>query len=91
MSAIFCFDQYAWRHGRLARRRFDVLTSVLEAVKLGQWDFEPREVDSRNYSRTRAMPGTREKLTVMAERLRLGLPLWHPCDRRSWDDEEDDA
>jgi hypothetical protein len=68
-----------------------VLTSVLDAVKLGQWDFEPRDVDSRNYSCTRAMPGTREKLTVMAERLRLGLPLWHPCDRRSWDDEDEEV
>lgn len=68
-----------------------MLTSVLDAVKLGQWDFEPREVDSRKYSRTGAMPGTREKLTVMAERLRLGLPLWHPSDRRSWDDADAEA
>ena len=27
------------------------------------------------------MPGTQEKLLVMAERIRSGLPLWHPADR----------
>jgi hypothetical protein len=62
--------------------------SVLDAVKQGQWDYEPREVDQRHFDSTKAMPGTDEKLEVMAERLRLGLPLWHPRDRRSWNDDD---
>ena len=33
------------------------------------------------------MPGTAEKLDVLAERLQQGLPLWHPSDRRSYDDQ----
>jgi hypothetical protein len=37
------------------------------------------------------MPGTSAKLDVLAERLRLGLPLWHPRDRVSYDDELDEA
>jgi hypothetical protein len=64
--------------------------SILEAVKQGQWDFEPREVDQRCYDSTVAMPGSDEKLAIMAERLRLGLPLWHPRDRRSWNDGDND-
>jgi hypothetical protein len=62
--------------------------SVLEAIRLGQWDYEPREVDQRQFDSTVAMPGSDEKLAIMAERLEHGLPLWHPRDRRSWDDDD---
>ncbi len=62
--------------------------SVLEAIKMGMWDFEPEEVDGGEYSPTSAMPGTGEKLEVLAERVRRGLPLWHNRDRRSFDDAE---
>jgi hypothetical protein len=55
--------------------------SVLEAIKMGHWDFEPAEVPTSDYDGTDAMPGTREKLAVLAERMRTGLPLWHPRDR----------
>jgi len=55
--------------------------SVLEAIKLGQWDFEPAEIDSQQFDGTDAMPGTEEKLQVLAARLQRGLPLWHPADR----------
>lgn len=55
--------------------------SVLEAIKLGFWDFEPPEVEEDFFDATDAMPGTRAKLDVMAERVRAGLPLWHPFDR----------
>lgn len=56
--------------------------SVLEAIKEGMWDFEPVPVHSREYDETDALPGSDEKLAVMADRLQQGLPLWHPCDRR---------
>jgi hypothetical protein len=56
--------------------------SVLEAIKLGIWDFEPPEVDYEEYDASDAMPGTREKLNMLAERVRCGLPLWHEADRR---------
>jgi len=55
--------------------------SVLEAIKMGLWDFEPAEVRSTDYDGTDAMPGTQEKLAVLAQRVRAGLPLWHPQDR----------
>ncbi len=55
--------------------------TVLEAIKMGLWDFEPTEVDSEDYEACTSMPGTSAKLLTLAERVRLGLPLWHPSDR----------
>ena len=60
--------------------------SVLEAIKEGIWDFEPEEVDGQHYSATRAIPGTSEKLRVLAERAKAGLPLWHERDRADYED-----
>jgi hypothetical protein len=60
--------------------------SVLEAIKLGIWDFEPQDVEYAKFDAANAMPGTDEKLGVLAERARRGLPLWHVNDR---DDVED--
>jgi hypothetical protein len=58
----------------------------LEAIKLGLWDFEPEDVEYANFSACGAMPGTPDKLTALAERVRLGLPLWHPADRQDCED-----
>ena len=33
--------------------------SVLDAIKSGEWDFEPQDVAYADYEATRAMPGTR--------------------------------
>jgi len=55
--------------------------SILDAIKMGLWDFEPPEVSQEAFDCTDAMPGTREKLQVLAERVRGGFPLWHPEDR----------
>lgn len=60
--------------------------SVLEAIKQGVWDFEPEAIEERRFAATRAMPGTEEKLEVLAARLQEGLPLWHGSDRTEWDD-----
>lgn len=62
--------------------------SVLDAIKLGIWDFEPQREERDEYDATAAMPGTGEKLAILAERLQQGLPLWHPRDRRTFDDAE---
>ena len=55
--------------------------SVLEAIKMGIWDFEPPEVAFSRFAASDAMPGTEEKLCILAERARKGLPLWHVQDR----------
>lgn len=40
----------------------------------------PRGVRPEDYPPTNAMPGSREKVAVMADRLARGLPLYHPLD-----------
>ncbi len=60
--------------------------SVLEAIKMGLWDFEPPEVECSEFDASDDMPGTKEKLATLAQRARNGLPLWHADDR---DDVED--
>lgn len=65
------------------------MKSVLEAIRDGDWDFEPEEVDQSHFDATQAIPGTRAKLRVLAERVRAGLPLWHDRDRMDY--EEDPA
>ncbi len=59
--------------------------SVFDAIKEGNWNFELDD-SSRPCPATGAMPGTQEKLDILAARLREGLPLWNPEDRRTYDD-----
>lgn len=64
--------------------------SVLEAIKMGIWDYEPHNETDDEFDSTKAMPGTNEKLDILAERVSQGLPLWHPSDRNSYDDGDRD-
>ena len=70
-------------------RRLAVPRSVIEAIKQGDWNFEPGGPEPVNLKATAALPGTVEKLDVLADRLRQGLPLWHPRDRLTYDESED--
>ena len=63
-------------------------SSVIEAIRSGQWDFEPSETEKSEFFATDAIPGTPEKLKVLAERVRQGLPLWHPSDRLDYEREQ---
>jgi hypothetical protein len=58
-----------------------VVKSVLEAIQMGLWDFEPVETPESQFESTDAMPGTDEKVRMLALRVRAGLPLWHSADR----------
>ncbi len=60
--------------------------SILDAIKSGIWDYEPQNLPAEGYHATSALPGTWEKVRVLAERARQGLPLWHPDDRRDLED-----
>jgi hypothetical protein len=66
-----------------------VPNSILAAIKQGDWDYEPPEVNKEMYDATEAMPGTSAKLDILAERVKKGLPLWHPHDRLHYDSAED--
>jgi hypothetical protein len=54
---------------------------------MGIWDYEPRHIEETSYDATEAMPGTQEKLKIMALRVQAGLPLWHRGDRTEYLDE----
>lgn len=60
--------------------------SVLDAIREGNWSFEPEVVETGSFDATRAVPGTSEKLRVLAERVSAGLPLWHERDRADYED-----
>jgi hypothetical protein len=60
--------------------------SVLDAIKAGLWDYEPESSVVDEFQATEALPGSGEKLEVLAQRVAKGLPLWHPADRRTFDD-----
>lgn len=75
-----------WEDGASAVQSFSeqryVPKSILDAVRDGQWDFEPESMGRADYQPTEAIPGSTEKLQILCERIRRGLPLWHPDDRR---------
>ena len=56
--------------------------SVVKVIRESGNDkgFEPTTSDPEKYNETTAMPGTRAKLIEMGERVRKGLPIWHPDD-----------
>lgn len=60
------------------------LKNVFEAIlKYGHdEDFAP-QVD-RDFNSTQAPAGSREKLDVMAGRVKMGYPLWHESDRADY-------
>jgi hypothetical protein len=68
----------------------NMFKNVLEAIQDGDWFFEPDDVDPKLYPATMAVPGTDEKLEVMAARVRAGLPLWHKSDRPDYDEPNGD-
>lgn len=62
--------------------------SVLDAIRLGEWDFDPGLREPGEYPSTDSLPGTSEKLNVLAARVQQGLPLWHPHDRTQYGETE---
>ena len=64
--------------------------SVLEAIRSGNWDYEPdQDTEKDGFDSTSALPGSGQKLEVLADRIRSGLPLWHPEDRLSYAADEE--
>ena len=59
--------------------------SVLEAIKAGNWEFEPDERRVTDFNASDAIPGSAAKLNDLTRRIELGLPLWHPRDRHTYD------
>lgn len=68
----------------------EVFKNVLDAIREGDWFFEPQDLKPAQYQATKAIPGTDEKLAVLAARARAGLPLWHESDRADYEDAQND-
>lgn len=60
------------------------LKNVFEAIERYGHDEDFVPTDSGGFRPTQAPAGTRDKLDVLAERVRLGLPLWHTEDRADY-------
>jgi hypothetical protein len=65
--------------------------SVIDAIKQGDLTFEPARGAAANSQATIALPGTSEKIDVLARRLAEGEPLFHPRDRVTYDQAGDEA
>ncbi len=63
-----------------------MLKNVLDAIREGDWFFEPTDVEPAGFQPTSAIPGTEEKLAILAKRASSGLPLWHEADRLNYDE-----
>jgi hypothetical protein len=46
---------------------------------------DPTVIDADEFVPTEAPPGSREKVEVLAERVKRGFPLWHPDDREGYE------
>lgn len=58
--------------------------SVLDAIKSGDWNYEPEDSAEEGFDATNALPGSDQKLEILAERIKTGMPLWHPEDRLTY-------
>ncbi len=60
------------------------MRNVFEAILECGHDEDFAPVESDTYRATDAPAGSHEKLDVMAERIRMGVPLWHDDDRSDY-------
>jgi hypothetical protein len=62
----------------------------LEAIKQGDWTFEPARDETANREGTNALPGTPEKIKIMMLRVEQGKEVFNSRDRRTYDDTVND-
>jgi len=58
-----------------------VMRNVFDAILECGHDEDFFPVETEDFHPTEAPAGSIEKLSVLAERVQKGLPLWHPHDR----------
>lgn len=59
------------------------------AIRKQNYNWSPEPVSSEHFHATQALPGSTEKLAVLAQRYEAGLPFWHPADRINYEDPEE--
>ena len=57
------------------------MRNVFEAILECGHDEDFVPVETSEFAPTEAPAGSRAKLQQMADRVRMGMPLWHPDDR----------
>jgi hypothetical protein len=60
---------------------YETMRNVFQAILECGHDADFFPAADETFRATDAPAGSREKLEVLAERLRRGVPLWHPSDR----------
>ncbi len=55
-----------------------------QRLALEEWDNTADQKPPDHFKPTDAVPGSAEKLEVLARRVELGLPLWHEKDRKDY-------
>ena len=60
------------------------MRNVFEAILECGHDEDFVPVESAEFRATEAPAGSENKLAVLARRVELGLPLWHPEDRSDY-------
>ncbi len=60
------------------------MRNVFEAILECGHDEDFVPVTTKEFAPTQAPAGSAEKLAIMARRIELGLPLWHPEDRSDY-------
>ncbi len=58
--------------------------NIFEAIQEFGNDEDFTPVETEEFVPTDAPAGSKKKLEVLAERVRKGLPLWHPLDRSDY-------
>ena len=60
------------------------MRNVFEAILECGHDEDFLPVESSEFGSTEAPAGSRAKIDILAERVLLGQPLWHPNDRSDY-------
>ena len=60
------------------------MRNVFEAILECGHDEDFAPVESEDFRPSEAPAGSRAKLEILAERVRKGMPLWHPEDRHDY-------
>lgn len=60
------------------------MRNVFDAIMENGHDEDFAPVETEDFVPTDAPAGSRAKIEILAERVRKGLPLWHPMDRNDY-------
>jgi len=60
------------------------MRNVFEAIQECGHDEDFVPAETNEFVHTDAPAGSREKLEILARRVQLGFPLWHPEDRSDY-------